>query len=69
MALPDYFGLGFSRGEALRVRQLVEEAAPYCNQCKSILFNIDRQFAVLSGDPVPPDPLTNCCGPTPPPTP
>jgi hypothetical protein len=62
MALPSYFGLGFSADDAQRVRQLLIEAAPYCEQCQRILDEIDRQLATLNGTPLPPIPgsCSNC---------
>lgn len=60
MALPTYFGLGFSADDAQRVRQLLIEASPYCEQCQRILNDIDRQLATLNGTPLPPEP--GSCG-------
>lgn len=51
--LPDYFGLGVTGKQALRVRELVAEAAPYCPECAELLLSIDRQLAILAGEVVP----------------
>jgi hypothetical protein len=62
MTLPTYFGLGFSADDAQRVRQLLIEAAPYCEQCARILKLVDAQLATLNGTPLPPEPgsCSNC---------
>lgn len=63
--IPDYLGLGFSRDHALRLVAILEELAPFCEECATMLADVKRQLAILAGEPVHVEPgRCGNCAPT-----